>query len=279
LEHPHSDRFGRLTSAVAVRIVPGMANGVLIDLSGVVYSGGAPLPGAIEAIERLNAAGLPHRFVTNTTSKPLAAILDQLSSFGLSVERAHIFTPAQAAVAWLAEKGYAPHLLVNPALEEDFADCPADRPKAVVVGDAGRFFTYERLNTAFRALITGAPFVALAANRVFEDADGQLSMDAGAFVTALEFSSGVKPVLMGKPAPAFFAAAAASMGLGLAEVAMIGDDAEADVAGALEAGVWTAILVRTGKYRAGDEAKITTPPSLVVDGIGEAIDAIIGEKA
>ena len=256
-----------------------MANGVLIDLSGVVYSGGALLPGAAEAIERLKAGGLPHRYLTNTTSKPLRAILEQLSGFGLSVERAHIVTPAQAAVAWLTEKGYAPHLLVHPDLEEDFADCRTDGPKAVVVGDAGRFFTYERMNAAFRALIAGSPFLALATNRVFRDADGQLSMDAGAFVAALEFSSEVEPIVMGKPAPAFFASAASSMGLALAEVAMIGDDADADVAGALEAGIGLAILVRTGKYRAGDEDKTARRPSMVVDGIGEAVDAVLGERA
>ena len=81
-----------------------MVKGVLIDLSGVVYSGPSLLPGATAAIKRLNAAGLPFRFVTNTTSKPRAAILDQLAGFGLTVKRDHVFTPAIAAVTWLAEK-------------------------------------------------------------------------------------------------------------------------------------------------------------------------------
>ena len=85
--------------------------------------------------------------------------------------------------------------------------------------------------------------------------------------------------MIGKPAPAFFAAAAGSMGLRLAEVAMIGDDAEADVAGALAAGAGMAVLVRTGKYRAGDEETARPQPSAVVDGIAEAVAAVLRGKA
>ena len=267
-----------------------MPHGVLIDLSGVVYSGSALLPGAVEAMKRLEAAGLPYRFLTNTTRRSLRAIHDQLSGFGLgsglaafsdaksvptfaenasAVDRAHIVTPA--AVSWLDQHGHAPHLLIHPDLEENFAACRKDGPEAVVVGDAGRFFTYERLNAAFRLLHAGAPFIALAANRVFKDDDGALSMDAGAFVEALRFSSGAEPILMGKPAPAFFQSAAASMGLGLADVAMIGDDAEADVSGALEAGAGMATLVKTGKYRQGDEERAALRPTTVVAGISEVV--------
>lgn len=39
--------------------------GLLIDLGGVVYQGRAPLPGALEALGQLRAAGLPYRFLTN----------------------------------------------------------------------------------------------------------------------------------------------------------------------------------------------------------------------
>jgi len=252
-----------------------MIKGVLIDLSGVLYVGDAVLPGAAEALERLAAAGLPVRFVTNTTRKTKAALLAQLRGLGLPVAAEDVFTPAQAACDWLAAHGCAPHLLVHPGLEPDFADCAAEGPKAVVLGDAGESFDYARLNAAFRAIAGGAPFLALAANRVFKDADGGLSMDAGAFVAALEYASGVKAELLGKPAPAFFAAAAASMGLDLPQVAMIGDDAEADVAGALAAGAGAGLLVRTGKYREGDEERVSPAPTAVVEGIAEAVELIL----
>lgn len=248
----------------------------MLDLSGVLYSAGAALPGAVRAVERLRDAGLPLRFLTNSTRTPKRGLLEKLRGFGVAVDPAELFTPAQAAVDLLRAKGWSPHLLVHPDLEEDFRACPAGGPVAVVVGDAGRFFTYDRLNAAFRQLADGAPFLALAANRVFLDEDGRLSMDAGAFVTALEYASGVEAQLLGKPAPDFFRAASDSMGCALAETAMIGDDAEADVAGALAAGLGQAILVQTGKYRPGDETRVTPAPSAVAGDVGAAVDRLLG---
>ncbi|MCY1303665.1 HAD hydrolase [compost metagenome] len=65
------------------------------------------------------------------------------------------------------------------------------------------------------------------------------------------------------------------MGLDPADLAMIGDDAESDTAGALAAGIGTAILVRSGKYRDGDERRFQPAPSAVVDDITAACDLIL----
>jgi len=253
-----------------------MLKGVLIDLSGVLYVGDAPLPGAASALARLEAAGLPVRFVTNTTRMTKRAVLEHLARLGFDVTAEQVFTPARAACDWLTEKHHAPHLLVHPSLVPDFVHCCHDGPPAVVVGDAGSYFDYPRLNAAFRLLMQGAPFLALAANRLFRDRDGVFSMDAGAFVKALEYASGREAQLLGKPAPEFFAAAASSMSLKLKDIAMIGDDAEADVAGALAAGAGRGLLVRTGKYRRGDEDRALPRPSAVVADLAEAVGVLLG---
>ncbi|MGI9394900.1 MAG: HAD-IA family hydrolase, partial [Boseongicola sp.] len=183
-----------------------------------------------------------------------------------------VLTPAEAACSWLRRARYAPHLLVQPDLEEDFLDIPKSDRVAVVVGDAGPYFTFDRMNAAFRMLMDGAPFLALATNRVFSDADGKLSLDAGAFVRALEYSSGTSALLLGKPSPEFFLAGANSMGCSLSEVVMIGDDAESDISGAISAGIQKSVLVKTGKYRSGDEERYPNAPSFVArdaqDGVG-----------
>jgi HAD superfamily hydrolase (TIGR01458 family) len=252
-----------------------MTRAVFIDLAGVVYQGTAPIPGAIAGIAALREAGLPVRFLTNTTRTPRRRIAAQLADMGLVVGDGELFTPAGAARDWLAARGMAPHLLVHPDLAEDFADCPRDGPLAVVVGDAGETFTYNAMNAAFRVLEEGTPLLALARNRTFRDADGALSLDAGAFVAGLEFAARTQAVVMGKPAPEFYAAAVASVGCDPGDVVMIGDDAEADVAGALAAGIGRAVLVRTGKYRPGDERSFVPAPSLVADDLGAAVTAIM----
>ncbi len=254
-----------------------MAIGLLLDISGVLYNGSQVISGAKEAVLRCRANEIPIRFLTNTTRRPKRLIVEMLSHFGFAVETNEVMTPSQAACEWLKENGYSPHLLVHPDLTEDFDRVVSGKPVAVVVGDAGPFFDFESLNAAFRNLDQGAPFLALAANRVFRDADGALSLDAGAFVHGLEYAAQVEALVLGKPSETFFQAASDSMGLPLAEVIMIGDDAENDVAGALRAGVGKAILVRTGKYRLGEEKRYDPAPSFVADDISEAVDwAIMG---
>ncbi len=252
-----------------------MIRGALLDLAGVIYDGDRALPGASEAVERLRQAGLSLRFVTNTTRMPKRKILDRLARLGFAMPKSELFTPAEAARAWLACNDAAPSLLVHPNLVEEFQDIPARSKRAVVIGDAGESFDFASLNRAFRELIAGAAFIALAKNRSFKDEDGKLSIDAGAFVTALEYASGKTALVLGKPAAAFFEAALASMNCAPQDAVMIGDDAEADVAGALDAGLGAALLVQTGKYREGDERRFSPPPTATVADVAAAADFIL----
>jgi HAD superfamily hydrolase (TIGR01458 family) len=255
-----------------------MIEGVLLDLGGVVYVGDAPLAGALEALERLRATGLALRYITNTTRIPKRAMLAKLHRLGVPAGEAELFMPALAARRHLEARGSSPQLLVHPALEEDFAglpgDGPGDGPEAVVIGDAAEGFTYQALNAAFRALVGGAEFLALARNRSFQDADGALSLDAGPFVAALEYASGREATLFGKPSRAFFEAALDSLGCAADRAVMVGDDVESDVAGAMAAGLM-GVLLRCGKYRPDDEALIEPPPSAVLADLTEAVDWIL----
>lgn len=143
-----------------------------------------------------------------------------------------------------------------------------------MIGDAGKGFTYQSLNNAFRVLVGGAPFLALARNRSFRDADGELSLDAGAFVAALEYATGRKAIVLGKPSRDFFHAAVESLGCVEQEAVMVGDDAEFDVAAAIKAGL-SGILVRTGKYQTGVEREFAPHPTAVVDDLAAAVDWIL----
>jgi HAD superfamily hydrolase (TIGR01458 family) len=248
---------------------------LLLDLDGVVYVGGELLPGSREAIHRLRAAGIPTRFITNTTRRSRRQIAEKLVEMGLPVAAEEIFTPAALACDQLRKDGLTPFLIAYPDLAEDFAGLTDKGRSAVVIGDAGPFFSYDRLNQAFRLVMHGAPLLALAKNRFFLDHDRELSLDAGAFVAALEYASGRSAIVFGKPAAAFFELAAKSFICPLDRVVMIGDDAESDVGGAKSAGLG-GILVRTGKYRPGQEKVLTVPPDLVADDLKAVVDALLG---
>ena len=242
--------------------------GILLDIGGVLYVGDSVIDGAIEAISTLNEK-YQIRFVTNSTRKPPSAILKKLKDMGFDILEHQLFTALGAAKAIVAkENAKAVTILTNEA-KEYFGELHSTDTNSsfVVVGDAGDNFNYANMNRAFRTLTNGAKLIAAAKNRYFKDSDGKLSMDAGGFVDALEYASGTKAQVVGKPSKTFFNTAIESMGLERDEVVMVGDDIESDIAGAQEAGI-RAILVKTGKYRPTDlEGAIF--PDAVIDSIAD----------
>lgn len=253
-----------------------MIDGVLLDLSGVLYVGDTALPGAQQALQRLQGSGLPLRFVTNTTRSPRTEIVQKLQRMGLAVDQAHLYSAPMAAQDYLREQGLRPHLLVHPALQAEFGTPPVQGDDAVLIGDAGEAFTYAHLNEAFRKLMHGAQLLAMGRNRYFREADG-LSLDAGPFIAALEYAAGVEAVILGKPAAEFFYAACAAMDTEPGRTIMIGDDVEADVNGATRAGL-RGILLRTGKYRDGDEQQLEDVDALVLPDLAAAVDWLLSRE-
>lgn len=242
--------------------------GVLLDLSGVVYVQDEAVPGAAEALDRIRGAGIPIRLVTNTTMRPRRAILERLARLGIEAEASELLTPATLAAKRCEDAGYrSVALVVLDELREDLRELeegggPVD---AVVVGDLGDRWGYEVLNAAFRRLMEGAELIALQKNRYWETSEG-LSLDAGPFVAALEYASGREAEVMGKPSRAFFELALSDLGVAAERAAMVGDDVEADVGGALDAGL-AGILVRTGKYREELVRESGVEPTATVDSI------------
>lgn len=241
-----------------------------MDIDGVLHVGEEPVAGAREALGLLRARGLPFRLVTNTTSRSRRLIVERLCAIGLDIVESDVLTPAALALDHCRRQGYQRVALhVAPALQEDLQAVggTGGRPQAVIVGDLGSGFTPARLNAIFRQLQGGAELIALQRNRVWESEDG-LVLDAGPFVVALEYASGREALVTGKPSSAFFATALAQLGVSAAAAVMIGDDIEADVAGALNAGL-QGVLVKTGKFRQETFDASGVRPTLVWRSIAE----------
>lgn len=64
----------------------------------------------------------------------------------------------------------------------------------------------------------------------------------------------------------------------MTSLTMIGDDVEFDAAGALRAGCGAGVLVRTGKYRPGDEDRVQPRPTLVAADLPAAIDRLLRDQ-
>jgi HAD superfamily hydrolase (TIGR01458 family) len=243
---------------------------VLIDLDGVLYVEDEPVPGAHEAVERLRDGGRVLRFVTNTTSRSRPATLEKLRRLGFSLDDEELMTPAALAVRHCIDQGRRRvSLLMNDEVKGDFSALEEDddEPEAVIVGDLGEEFAYPVLNRAFRHVMAGAELIALQRNRYWQRADG-LSLDVGPFVAALEYATAREAYVVGKPARGFYDQVVRDAGADADAAAMVGDDIETDVGGAVDAGL-AGILVRTGKYRADAAASSGIEPTATVDSIAD----------
>jgi HAD superfamily hydrolase (TIGR01458 family) len=232
---------------------------ILFDMDGVLYNSETPIPGASEALAWVRAQAIPHLFVTNTTSRSRAVLVEKLARFGVPADESQILTPCAAAAAWLRERGARGVAVFVPpqALAEfDGIACIPEPAEAgadyVVIGDLGERWDFRTLNRAFRLLHANADaaLIALGMTRFWQGQDG-VALDVAPFVAALEHASGRRAMVFGKPAARFFHAAAEQLQMAAEDILMVGDDIVTDVGGAQQAGLRGA-LVKTGKFRPGD---------------------------
>ncbi|XP_041355856.1 haloacid dehalogenase-like hydrolase domain-containing protein 2 [Gigantopelta aegis] len=246
---------------------------VLVDLSGTLHIENTEIPGSIDAIKRLREKNVNIKFVTNTTKESKRNLLKRLSDIGFAITGDEIFTSLTAARVAVETRGLRPLLLVDERALEDFEGVSVDNPNAVVIGLAPDEFNYHCMNEAFRLLVNGASLVAIHKARYYKRQDG-LALGPGPFVEALQFAADVPATVVGKPELSFFTSAVREFDCQPDECVMIGDDARDDIGGAQSCGM-LGILVKTGKYRQGDESKIDPPPYRTVDDFSSAIEHII----
>ncbi|XP_053304221.1 haloacid dehalogenase-like hydrolase domain-containing protein 2 [Spea bombifrons] len=246
---------------------------VLVDLSGTLHVEDTAIPGAQEALKRLRNAPVVIRFVTNTTKECKRTLLERLRRLGFDISEDEIFTSLTAARNLVEQRNVRPLLLVDSSALSDFEGIATHSPNAVVIGLAPEHFNYQTMNEAFRLALDGAPIVAIHKARYYKKKDG-LALGPGPFVTALEYATDTKATVVGKPEKTFFLEALRSTGCLPEEAVMIGDDCRDDVGGAQDSGM-LGILVKTGKYRPGDEGKIQPGPHLTCESFPHAVDHIL----
>uniref|UniRef100_A0A914W991 Haloacid dehalogenase-like hydrolase domain-containing protein 2 n=1 Tax=Plectus sambesii TaxID=2011161 RepID=A0A914W991_9BILA len=247
---------------------------VLIDLSGTVYDDDAPIGAAIEAVNRLRRNPRARiRFVTNTTKESISRLHARLVRIGFTIDRDEIFTSLTAAKRFVLQHQLRPMLLLEDVAAEDFEGINRTNPNAVVVGLAPSQLNAERMNEAFRLIQGGAQLVAVYKARYCKRPAG-LALGPGPFIQALEYAADTKATVVGKPEKGFFLYALESLEAKISpeRCVMIGDGARDDIQGAVDAGM-IGILVKTGKYRPGDELTIEGG-AFLCDDIAAAVELI-----
>jgi HAD superfamily hydrolase (TIGR01450 family) len=229
---------------------------VLCDLDGVVYRGQEVISGVPEALRRLSDAGVEIFYITNNSTRTPEAGAEKISRLtGVQVEPEQVLSSSLAAVGLLLPED-GPVLVVG---EEGVRDAveraglveteDPDEAGSVLVG-LTRSLTYEVIGDAMNAIRGGARFIATNDDVTFPTENGVMP-GAGAIVAAIAASSGVAPVVAGKPNEPM-RLLIRSRGVGAAWV--IGDRQDTDVALASAEPDWVSVLVLTGVTDSDDVA-------------------------
>jgi HAD superfamily hydrolase (TIGR01458 family) len=226
---------------------------ILLDVDGVLQVSGEPIPGAADAVRRLRRDGHRLRFVTNNTIRSRAQLAAEIGALGVELEEAEIQTPAAAAARSLASQRVLALTMHAVVADLEGVELVGEGADAVLIGGADEtpetnlVFSFMNLARAFSELEMGAELFCLHRNRWWQTKHGPL-LDAGAFVAGLEYAAQAEATVLGKPSPAYFAAACEALDADPELTWMVGDDLDADIAGAQRFGMRT-VLVRTGKFR------------------------------
>jgi HAD superfamily hydrolase (TIGR01450 family) len=225
---------------------------VLCDLDGVVWLAHEPIPGSVDAVAQLRAAGRRVLFVTNNSAARLAEQEQSLERIGISA-RGDVLTSAMAA-SLLVEPGERVMVCGGPGIVEalhargaapvmamDAASAPVD---AVMVG-FHRDFDYEIMRRAAAAIRGGARLIGTNADATYPTPDGEIP-GGGAILAGIAAASGQVPVIAGKPFRPMADLVVATLGVVHADTVMVGDRADTDGAFARELGcswalVWSGV--------------------------------------
>ncbi|HZN18628.1 MAG TPA: HAD-IIA family hydrolase [Micromonosporaceae bacterium] len=225
---------------------------VVLDLDGVVYLVDRPVPGAVDAVAALRRRGRAVVFATNNASRRAAEVAALLAGMGVAAQPQEVLTSARATAETVARShpGGTRVLVVGAdALRAEVRDAGlvpvarADEGPRLVVQGYGAQVGWADLAEACVAVRAGAEWVATNADATLPSPRGPLPGN-GALVAALRTALGRGPdLVVGKPAPGLFTAAARQAGA--ARPLVVGDRLDTDIAGARRAGM-DSLLVLTG---------------------------------
>ena len=234
---------------------------LLVDLDGVVYRGAQPVPGVADVLRERAAAGDRLIYVTNNSRSHRDEYEERLRAMDVPLGpdgEQSIVTAARAAAVLLAERKPVPRLAMvfgGPGLSQELRDVGievvpptedglAAGPDALVVG-VDFSLSYERLSIAANVVRRGGLFVATNRDPIYPTAEG-LNAGAGAIVAAVAVAAGREPdLVIGKPEPRLFEAAAEIAGVAVADAVVIGDGLTTDIRAANRVGA-RSILMLTG---------------------------------
>jgi len=251
----------------------------ILDMDGTFYLGDKIIDGSLAFLEGVKNCNKCFYFFTNNSSRNAKYYQEKLKKMGCFIEEKDILTSNQVIMKYIKEnqKGKQVYLVGNEYLREDFKNAGIeiveDYPDLVIVG-FDTTLEYQRVSKACHYIRNGIPFYAVNPDFNCPMETGFIP-DCGSICAMITASTGVKPVVFGKPSHHTLQYILDRTRLKEEDIAYIGDRLYTDIAMG-KGNKMNTILVLSGETRKEDLVHSNIQPDLVFQSLKE-IKTILDE--
>ncbi len=238
-----------------------MSLGYFIDIQGTLLSDNDknPISGALELIEYFNENSIPYMLVTNNTKEISSELVEFLHVKKFKFKKEHFIDPLMVLRDIVEDKSVKPFgsdefCTVLPKLGFNVTN---KNPDAILVA-SGYKFTSLDFADMIEAVLNGSQPIGMHATSTYVK-KGRRFAGVGAIMAMIEYATGVKCDIVGKPSATFYQKAYEVLkkenpNLSIKDITMISDDGIGDLSGAKDLGIKTN-LVLSGKCKNVNEIK------------------------
>jgi 4-nitrophenyl phosphatase len=221
---------------------------LILDMDGVLWRDEEPIGDLKTIFTSIRKRGWEVTLATNNATRTADQYVSKLQRFDVNISNSNIINSGQVVAHYLNQQypgGGNVYIIGEDALRRELHakgfDHGIQNPMAVVVA-LDRHLSYEKLSEATLLIRGGLPFIATNPDRTLPTPKG-LVPGTGSILAALEASSEIKPLIVGKPAPKMYQIAMDHMKVSPEETLVVGDRLETDIAGAQSIGCKTALVL------------------------------------
>lgn len=262
---PAASRQGAGERAGGLLALADRFDAFILDGFGVLNVGEAAIPGAVDAVTRLQQMGKTVIVLTNAAGYPKRLLMQRYTRLGFSFEPSNAVSSREVMLRSLSaypRYKWGAMAATKFGLEEleshditFLADDPADYASAdafILFGSSDwtphrQALIEQALRDRPRPLLVGNP-------DIVAPIEGGMSWEPGHYAHLMADAGGIEPDFFGKPFKAAFDAVLEKIPpqIDRSRVAMVGDTLQTDVLGGLAAGIGTILITGHGFFANAD---------------------------
>ncbi|MCX6695584.1 MAG: HAD-IIA family hydrolase [Candidatus Altiarchaeota archaeon] len=245
----------------------------IFDFDGVIWWGETMIDGVKETLDYLRAKGKRIIFLTNNSMKSRREYVEKLAKMGFKTEVGYILTSGYVTSLHIKKKYGLSKIypIGSPGLVEELkfqGHTIVDRKPDFVVMGFSKDLCYNDLKEGYKKIVNGgARLIACNYDRLANHGEGVVPV-LGAFVNAMEYSTGFKAEVIGKPNKPMIDALMDSINIPPNKCMIFGDNLETDIQFGKNAGMKTT-LVLTGVHSRDDVERLRIKPDVILNSVVE----------